>query len=83
MITSLGRVALSLTIFSASGAQASTATGSFNSAMAKTAAMTAAAPLISLFMASIPWAGFRASPPESKVIPLPTKANRFFAFAGV
>ena len=71
---SLGLVAFSLTMFSASGAQASIAIGNFNSAIAKTAAITAAAPLMSLFIASIPFAGFSARPPVSKVIPLPTKA---------
>ena len=71
---SLGRVALSLTIFSASGAHASIAIGSFNVAIASTAAHTAAAPLISDFIASIPCAGLSARPPVSKVIPLPTNA---------
>ena len=71
---SLGRVALSLTIFSASGAHASIATGNFRAAIAKTALHTAAAPLISDFIASIPSAGLSARPPLSKVIPFPTKA---------
>ena len=84
-MTSLGRVAVSLTIFSASGAQASIATGSLRSAIAIVAAHTAAAPLISDFIASIPSAGLRASPPVSKVIPLPTNAYFFedFTFFGV
>ena len=80
-MTSLGRVAVSLIIFSANGAQASIATGNFNRAIAIVAAHTAAAPLISDFIASIPFAGLRARPPESNVIPLPTKAYFFFAFA--
>ena len=50
--------------------------------MANTDAITAAAPDISHFIASIPCAGFSARPPVSKVIPLPTKANRFLALAG-
>ena len=58
------------------------AIGSFNCAIAKTAAITAAAPDISDFIASMPLAGFNARPPVSKVMPLPTKAYRFFALAG-
>ena len=69
-----GRVAVSLGMFSASGAHDSMATFNFNSAIAITAALTAAAPLMSDFIASIPSAGFSAKPPVSKVIPLPTKA---------
>ena len=71
---SLGRVALSLGIFSANGAQVSIATGSLRAAMASVAAHTAAAPLISDFIASMPRAGLRAKPPVSKVIPLPINA---------
>ena len=82
MITSDGRVAVSLTMFSASGAQASTATGIFSAAIANTAATTAAAPDISDFIASIPCAGFKAKPPVSKVIPLPTNAKRFLNLLG-
>ena len=77
VMMSLGRVAVSLGMFSAKGAQASIATFNFNSAIATTAALTAAAPLISDFIASIPAAGFNAKPPVSKVIPLPTNAYRF------
>ena len=51
--------------------------------MAKTEAITAAAPDISAFIASIPAAGFKASPPVSNVMPLPTNANLFLAFAGL
>jgi hypothetical protein len=71
---SLGLVALSLIIFSAKGAKQSIATGSFISAIAIVAALTAAAHEISDFIASMPAAGFKARPPESKVIPLPTNA---------
>ena len=49
--------------------------------MAIVAAHTAAAPLISDFIASMPRAGLRAKPPVSKVIPFPTKAYFFLAFA--
>ena len=80
---SLGLVAFSLTMFSANGAQASIATGNFNSAIAKIAPITAAAPLISLFIASMPFAGFSARPPVSKVMPLPTNAYRALALFGV
>ena len=74
-MTSLGLVALSLTMFSASGAHASIVTGSLREAIARIAPHTAAAPLMSDFIASIPAAGLSARPPVSKVIPLPTKAN--------
>ena len=80
---SLGRVALSLTIFSASGAHASTATGIFRAAIARIAPHTAAAPLMSDFIASIPAAGLSAKPPVSKVIPLPTNAKVRIGFFGV
>ena len=80
---SLGRVAVSLGIFSASGAHASIAMGICNSAIASTAAQTAAAPLMSDFIASIPCAGLRANPPVSNVMPLPTYARRLtFFFVG-
>jgi len=68
-------------MFSARGAHVSIATGNFRSAIAIVAAQTAAAPDISDFIASMPRAGLRASPPVSNVIPLPTKAYFFFAFA--
>ena len=80
-MTSLGRVAVSLIIFSAKGAHVSIATGSFSRAIAMVAAQTAAAPLISDFIASMPLAGLSARPPESNVIPLPTKAYFFLALA--
>ena len=82
VMTSLGRVAVSLGIFSARGAQHSIATGKASSAIARVAAHTAAAPLISHFIASIPKPGLRLSPPVSNVIPLPTNAKRltFLAF---
>ena len=76
-MTSLGLVAFSLTIFSASGAHVSIVTGNLRSAIAIVAAHTAAAPLISDFIASIPRAGLSANPPVSKVIPFPTKAYFF------
>ena len=66
-------------MFSAKGAHASIATGTLSRASAIVAAQTAAAPDISDFIASIPTAGFRARPPVSKVIPLPTKAYFFLA----
>ena len=43
--------------------------------MAWSAPSTAAAPLISAFMVSMPFGVFSDSPPESKVIPLPTKTT--------
>ena len=51
-----------------------TATGSRRRAAASTVAATAAAPAMSHFIVSIPVAGLMQSPPESKVMPLPTRA---------
>jgi len=82
-MTSDGRVAVFDGIFSASAAQASTATGSFNSAIASSAPITDAAPVISPFISSILRAGLSAIPPESNVIPLPTYAKLRLAFDGL
>ena len=60
-------------MFSAIGSHAVTRTGSLRSAMPKSACTTAAEPAISDFMSSMLFAGFSEMPPESKVMPLPTK----------
>ena len=62
-------------MFSAIGAQAVTLTGSPSRAIAVTAAMTAAAPPMSDFIASIAAGGLSDRPPESNVMPLPTSAR--------
>ncbi len=62
-------------MFSAMAAYAVTLTGSFRSAMARTAAITAAAPAMSHFMVIMPSAGLRFRPPVSNVMPLPTSAR--------
>ncbi len=43
--------------------------------MADSAARTAAAPPMSDFIASMDFAGFRDSPPESNVMPLPASTT--------
>ena len=50
--------------------------------MARTAPATAAAPAMSHFIVSIPLAGLMHRPPESKVMPLPTKAMDALGRAG-
>ena len=61
--------------FSASDPYAVTRTLSLSPAMAWTAANTAAAPAMSHFMVYMPSPGLRLRPPESKVMPLPTRAR--------
>ena len=46
-------------------------------------ANTAAAPLMSIFIASMPSDGFRLSPPESNMTPLPTRPRWPFGSRGV
>ena len=50
--------------------------------MACIAAITAAPPAISPFIASILAAGFSEMPPVSKVMPLPTSPKLFALFSG-
>ena len=61
--------------FSASDAYAVTLTRSPSSAIALTAAITAAAPAMSHFIVYMLSPGLRFRPPESKVMPLPTRAR--------
>jgi hypothetical protein len=81
--TSEGRWAAPDGMFSAIGAQPVTFTASLSSAIATTAASTAAAPPMSDFIQSIAAAGFSDRPPESKVIPLPTSARLRLALGWV
>jgi hypothetical protein len=67
-------------MFSASGAQPVTLTGSFSRAIATIAQSTAAAPPMSDFIHSMGADGFSDRPPESKVMPLPMRASVFVAF---
>ena len=59
-----------------------TLTGSPSSAAANTVAATAAAPAMSDFIVSMPVAGLRLRPPESNVMPFPTRATDPLAFGG-
>ena len=58
-----------------------TGKGGSISATSDIAAITAAAPAMSVFMSSMPCAVLSDRPPESKVIALPTSATDFAAFA--
>jgi hypothetical protein len=69
-------------MFSAMGAHAVTSTRMPSRAMAPMAAMTAAAPPMSDFIHSMPCGGLSERPPESNVIPLPTRAMCRFAPRG-
>ena len=59
-----------------------TLTDSPSAAMARVAAITAAAPDMSQVMEAICPAGLMSRPPESKVMPLPTSARWNFAPRG-
>ena len=80
--TSPGRIAVPETMFSAIGANVVTLIGSPSRAIASVAWITAAAPAMSDFMSFIEAAGLMVSPPESKVMPLPTSARCTFAPRG-
>ena len=69
-------------MFSTVGIQPMTLTLAFMRASAVTAAMTAAAPLMSHFIVSMAFGGLSERPPESKVTPLPTRATVFLAPLG-
>ncbi len=73
--TSPGLVARPPGMFSVVGAMAVTRTGTPSSPHAPIAASTAAAPLMSVFMVTMPSAVLSESPPESKVMPLPTSTT--------
>ena len=74
-MTSPGRWAVPLGMFSADGTQPVTRIGRASSAIALTAPMTAAAPAMSDFISSMLAAGLMEMPPVSKVMPLPTRAR--------
>ena len=62
-------------MFSAIGANVETFSGRPSCAIAKVACTTAAAPAMSHFIVPMLFAGLMLSPPESKVMPLPTRAR--------
>ncbi len=80
--TSPGRVALPETMFSAIGANVVTLIGSPRAAIANVAWITAAAPAMSHFIVPMPCAGLIDRPPESNVMPLPTRAMWALASLG-
>ena len=69
-------------MFSAIGTKVETLIGSPSSAIASVACTTAAAPAMSLFISFMLAAGLMVRPPESKVMPLPTRARWVFAPRG-
>ncbi len=73
--TSPGLVASPDSMFSAIGAKVETFSGRPSCAIAKVACTTAAAPAMSHFIVPMLLAGLMLSPPESKVMPLPTRAR--------
>ena len=80
--TSPGLVANGPGMLSVRGISPSALTPKPRRAMIRMAPSTAAAPDISVFMVSIPEAGFRLRPPESKVMPFPTNTASFSAPSG-
>src|ERR1700749_4426104 len=76
-----GRWAAPPGMFSAAHRSATALTGRARSATAAVAASTAAAPLMSHFIVSMDFGGLSDRPPESKVMPFPTKATVFVAAA--
>ena len=73
--TSPGFVARPPGMFSVTGVTPVTFTLTPRSPQADSVAITAAAPLISVFIVSIPPAVFSERPPESNVMPLPAKTT--------
>ena len=80
--TSPGFCAVPEGMFSVAAMMPTMRTGSRRTAATLTVARTAAAPDMSYFICSIFAAGLRLKPPESKVIPLPQRANVAFARRG-
>jgi len=73
-MTSPGRCAVPLGMFSLHGMAVITLSFSFNRAITFMVAMIDAAPAISSFMGSIPLGSFSDRPPESNAMPLPVSA---------
>ncbi len=81
--TSPGRVASPPSMLSVSGMNPDTLTPGASSGSTDMAPRTAAAPAMSHFMVIMPWPVLMERPPESKVMPLPTRARCFFAPGGL
>ena len=81
-ITSFGRRAEPDGMFSAMHSHAVSRTGSASRAAASVTASTVAAPVMSYFMPIIEAGGLSERPPESNVMPLPTRAMCCAAPAG-
>ena len=73
--TSPGRVECGPGMFSTAGATARSGVPGASRATVAIAAMTVAAPVLSIFISSIRSAGLIEMPPESKQTPLPTIAR--------
>ena len=73
--TSPGRVECGPGMFSTAGARARSGVPGARRATVSIAAMTVAAPVLSIFISSIRSAGLIEMPPESKQTPLPTIAR--------
>src|ERR1022692_4320410 len=82
VMTSDGRCAVPLGMFSASGMYPTTFTAGPSAASACMAARTAAAPPMSDFIVSMALGGFSERPPESNVMPLPAKTTVLVAPGG-
>ena len=75
VITSPGRIAEPEGMFSAVATRPVTRTAARRPASADMAAITAAPPAMSVFMAFMPSFGLSESPPLSNVMPLPTRTT--------
>ena len=75
-MTSVGRIAVPLSMFSQAGSTPVTDSGSPSSAMAPIAPTTAAPPAMSAFCWTMSDCGLRKYPPVSNVTDLPTSASR-------
>ena len=74
-MTSSGRIDFAETAFSAVGTRTRRRTGMPAVISAAARPRTVAAPPMSFFMISIAFDGFRSSPPESKLMPLPIRVT--------
>jgi len=75
VMTSPGRIAEPDGMFSAAAIRPVTRTAAPSSASADIAAITAAPPAMSVFMAFMPSFGLSESPPLSNVMPLPARTT--------
>ena len=75
VMTSSGRSALPDTLFSTAGTSTRNRMSRPAVMIIRASPRTCAAPPMSFFMRSMPWAGLMSSPPESKHTPLPTSVT--------